>query len=80
MAMFSIDEKTGRLTSLGQEHTEKVPRSFNVDPTGKFLVAAGLGANKLTVFRIDLSTGKLKPLKTYDVGKGPTWVQIIKQG
>jgi 6-phosphogluconolactonase len=79
VAMFSIDEKTGRLTSLGQERTEKVPRSFNVDPTGKFLVAAGLRANKLTVFQIDQGTGKLKPLKTYDVGKGPTWVQILKQ-
>ncbi len=80
VAMFSIDEKTGRLTSLGQERTEKVPRSFNVDPTGNFLVAAGLRANKLTVFRIDQGTGKLKPLKTYEVGKGPTWVQILKQG
>ena len=79
VAMFAIDQKTGRLTSLGQEHTEKVPRSFNVDPTGKFLVAAGLRANKLTVFRIDQGAGKLKSLKTYDVGKGPTWVQILKQ-
>ena len=56
-----------------------MPRSFNVDPTGKYLVAAGLRANKLTVYRIDQNTGKLKPLKTYDVGKGPTWVQILKQ-
>ncbi len=80
VAMFAIDQKTGRLTSIGQEHTEKVPRSFNVDPTGKFLVAAGLRANKLTVFRIAPGTGKLKPIKTYDVGKGPTWVQILKQG
>jgi 6-phosphogluconolactonase len=80
VAMFAIDQKTGRLTSLGQEHTEKVPRSFNVDPTGNFLVTAGLRANKLTVFRIDQGTGKLKPLKTCDVGKGPTWVQILKQG
>lgn len=79
IAMFEINPKTGRLTAIGQEPTEEVPRSFNVDPTGKFLAAAGLRANKLTVYRIDQSTGKLKPLKTYDVGKGPTWVQILKQ-
>jgi 6-phosphogluconolactonase len=79
IAMFAIDQKTGRLTALGQEHTEAVPRSFNVDPTGKYLAAAGLRANKMTVFRIDQETGKLKPLKTYEVGKGPTWVQILKQ-
>ena len=79
IAMFAIDQKTGRLTALGQASTEEMPRSFNVDPTGKYLVAAGLRANKITVYRIDQSKGKLKPLKTYEVGKGPTWVQILKQ-
>lgn len=78
IAIFAIDPKTGRLTTRGQTSTEEMPRSFNVDPTGKYLVAAGLRANKLTVYRIDQDTGKLKPLKTYDVGKGPTWVQILK--
>jgi 6-phosphogluconolactonase len=79
IAMFTIDQKTGRLTAIGQSATEEMPRSFNVDPTGKFLVAAGLRANKVTVYRIDQGTGNLKPLKTYETGKGPTWVQILKQ-
>jgi 6-phosphogluconolactonase len=78
IALFAIDPETGRLTARGQASTEEMPRSFNVDPTGKYLVAAGLRANQLTVYRIDPGTGKLKPLKTYDVGKGPTWVQILK--
>ena len=79
IAIFVIDQKTGRLTARGQTSTEEMPRSFNVDPTGKYLVAAGLRANKLTVYRIDKETGKLKPLQTYETGKGPTWVQILKQ-
>ncbi|MBO94157.1 MAG: hypothetical protein CMI32_04560 [Opitutales bacterium] len=79
VAMFAIDQKTGRLAALGQASTEEMPRSFNLDPTGKYLVAAGLRANKLTVYRIDQGAGKLKPLKVYDVGKGPTWVQILRQ-
>jgi len=79
IAIFAIDQKTGRLTARGQTSTEEMPRSFNVDPMGKYLVAAGLRANKLTVYRIDQGTGKLKPIKTYETGKGPTWVQILKQ-
>ena len=79
LAIFAIDQKTGRLSALGQASTEEMPRSFNVDPTGNYLVAAGLRANKVTVYRIDQETGSLKPLKTYETGKGPTWVQILKQ-
>ncbi len=36
------------------------PRNFNIDPTGKWLLAAGRDSNTLAVFAIDQETGELK--------------------
>ena len=35
------------------------PRSFNLDPSGKWLLAAGRDSNTISVFRIDQKTGRL---------------------
>jgi 6-phosphogluconolactonase len=62
IAMFAIDDTTGKLTSLGQQPTQgKTPRNFNVDPTGTYLLAANQGSDSIVVFRIDAQTGKLTP-------------------
>ncbi|MEX2080383.1 MAG: beta-propeller fold lactonase family protein, partial [Dehalococcoidia bacterium] len=75
LAVFSIDEAAGKLTSLGQTPTEKTPRSFCIMPAGeKFVVSAGQDSHRLIVYRRDAGTGSLTPLKTYDCGKGPGWV------
>jgi len=63
---------------LGQEPTEDTPRSFNIDPSGNYLYAAGQKNGKLAAYRISPQTGKLKRLATYEVGKSPSWVEIIK--
>ena len=78
IACFSVDQKTGRLTALEQEPTEEIPRSFNIDPTGTYLYAAGQRNGKLAAYRISPQTGKLKRLATYEVGKSPSWVEIVK--
>lgn len=60
IAMFSVDEPTGKLTFLGTEPIRgKTPRNFALDPTGKFLLAAGMDSNTVTVFAIDQATGRL---------------------
>lgn len=60
IAIFAIDEKTNKLTSLGQHPAGvKTPRNFVVDPTGNFLLAAGQDSNDIVVHRIDPKTGKL---------------------
>lgn len=60
IAMFLIDEPTGKLTFLGTEPIRgKTPRNFALDPTGKFLLAAGMDSNTVTVFAIDQATGRL---------------------
>jgi 6-phosphogluconolactonase len=61
IAMFRIDQKTGRLTAIGHESTRgKTPRNFGIDPTGNFLLAANQSTNNVVVFRIDGRSGKLK--------------------
>lgn len=78
IACFAVDSQSGRLKSLGQEPTEDTPRSFNIDPSGSYLYAAGQRNGKLAAYRILPKTGKLKRLATYEVGKSPSWVEIIK--
>lgn len=78
IACYEVDSKSGRLKSLGQEPTAEIPRSFNIDPTGAYLYAAGQKSGKLAAYRISPETGKLQPLATYEVGKSPSWVEIVK--
>jgi 6-phosphogluconolactonase len=62
IAMFSIDQATGKLTSLGQESTRgKTPRNFGIDPSGAYLLAENQDSNTIVVLRIDPKTGKLSP-------------------
>jgi 6-phosphogluconolactonase len=60
IAMYSINESTGELTSLGHQSTNgKTPRNFNIDPSGEYLIAANQSSGALHVFAIDQATGKL---------------------
>ena len=76
IAGFSVD-RTGRLTGIGIQSTEPVPRAFGIDPTGSFLYAGGQESGMLASYRIDAQTGRLRPLKTYTVGKQSMWVLIL---
>ncbi|MGC1272693.1 MAG: lactonase family protein [Planctomycetaceae bacterium] len=76
-AAFSLDPKTGRMTSIGQFPTEHFPRTFAIDRTGRFLYAAGQRSDRLTSYRIDAATGRLERLKTYDVDEGPIWAECL---
>lgn len=77
LAGFAIDG-AGKLSSLGQTPTEKTPRSFDVSPDGRYVLGAGEGSGKLAVYQVDLDTGKLTRLQTYDVGKSLGWVMAVK--
>jgi 6-phosphogluconolactonase len=62
IAIFSIDQNTGRLTALGHQPSGgKTPRNFGIDPSGSWLLAAHQDSDDIFVFRIDPQTGLLKP-------------------
>jgi 6-phosphogluconolactonase len=68
----------GRMAAPGQVATEKTPRSFDLDPAGQYLYAAGEASGKVAAYRIDPRTGALKRLATYSAGKQPWWVMAVE--
>ena len=62
IVIFSIDESTGRLSTVGHEPTQgETPRNFSIDPTGTFLLAANQDTDTVVTFRLDRETGALTP-------------------
>lgn len=60
IAIYRIDDTTGRLTFQGVEPTRAAtPRHFAIAPGGNFLLAAGQSSHNVSVFSIDEETGKL---------------------
>jgi 6-phosphogluconolactonase len=57
--------------------TEKQPRGFNIDPTGRYLAAVGELSDSMTVYAIDQTSGALAKLKSYATGKKPNWVEFL---
>jgi 6-phosphogluconolactonase len=74
LAGFRVDESTGKLTPIGHTPTEAIPRAFNLDLTGNFVISAGQKSGRLATYRLDPATGELRPLEVIEVGKGPAWV------
>jgi 6-phosphogluconolactonase len=62
IAIYSIDEHTGKLKPTGHESTQgKKPRNFAIDPSGTFLFAENQDSDTIVTFRIDARSGKLQP-------------------
>jgi 6-phosphogluconolactonase len=72
-----MDPVTGILSPLGHTPTEAGPRGFNIDPSGRYLLAVGQRSHRMTIYRIDPASGELTPLRTYPMGRNPNWVEII---
>ena len=57
---------------------QSVPtRGFAIDPSGRYLVAAGQDSHAIAVYAIDPASGALAALQRYAVGKNPNWVEIV---
>ncbi len=78
IAAFKLDQKTGKLTALGNTSTKgKTPRNFGIDPTGKWMIAANQDTDNVVVFKIDTKTGALTPTgQEYKVG-APVCVKFM---
>ena len=59
IGIFSVG-LNGELTFVGEEWTRgNYPRSFNFDPTGRFLYCCNQRADNLAVFEVNRQTGRL---------------------
>jgi 6-phosphogluconolactonase len=77
ISAFRVDSASGLLQPLGQTSTEKTPRGFAIDSTGRFLVVAGQGSHSVSVHAIDGASGALGAPKSLPVGKNPNWIEIV---
>jgi 6-phosphogluconolactonase len=59
---YDVDGKTGRLKEIQRIATQgKSPRTFAIDPSGRWMLVAHDGSSMVNVFAIDKATGKLSP-------------------
>ena len=70
MACFAIGP-TGGLIPKGHKKTDPIPRAFDLDPAGRFLLASSVVTGRLTVYRIDPSSGELSEIESYNLGERP---------
>jgi 6-phosphogluconolactonase len=68
LVVEAFDAATGRMTFV-QRITDgvQVPRSYAIDPSGRWLVCANLTANTATVYRVDPDSGRLALTSTISV-------------
>ncbi|HEY4108720.1 lactonase family protein [Puia sp.] len=61
IAIFSIDESTGRLRPMGYVPTMGIePRNFTLDPSGKWLLVANQETDSIVIFQVDTATGMIR--------------------
>ena len=67
----------GLLSPFGHFPVPSSPRSFNIDPTGRFCYCTGEADGRLRSFRVDETSGSLTQLDEFDVGKSPFWTMAL---
>jgi 6-phosphogluconolactonase len=77
LAGFKVDAVTGTLTPIGSMPTEKQPRGFNVDSSGRYLLAVDQLSHGPSSYAIDPARGTLTRLKEYPMDKNPNWIAIV---
>ncbi len=77
IGIFSVGAN-GTLTFVGEEWTRgDYPRSFNIDPTGRFFYCCNQRADNITVFRVDRDTGGLKFTGQYAAVGNPSCIVFL---
>jgi 6-phosphogluconolactonase len=71
IAIFKIDPANGTLKTIGHQYTlGNIPRNFNFDPTGNFLLVANQESDEVVIFKRNKQTGLLTDTgKRINVGK-----------
>jgi 6-phosphogluconolactonase len=77
IAIFALDEQTGRASLVGHEPTRgRTPRNFALCPDGQLLIVGNQDSNDIAVFRVDAVTGRLTFVRSLAVAPGPFFVGI----
>jgi 6-phosphogluconolactonase len=74
---FCTAPNSGMLSLIGLFEAQASPRSFALDPHGRFLICARQDKNTVGVYAINPANGVLKPLRSYSVGLNPSWVETL---
>src|SRR5260221_9407146 len=79
IAIFKIDPANGTLKIVGHQYTMgNIPRNFNFDPTGNFLLVANQESDEVVIFKRNKQTGLLTDTgKRVNVGK-PVCLKWVK--
>jgi 6-phosphogluconolactonase len=77
LAAFKVDPANGNLSLIAHYPTEKQPRGFAIDASGRHLLAVGQLSHALSAYQIDFETGRLTKLKEYPMGKNPNWIETV---
>jgi 6-phosphogluconolactonase len=77
IAVIAVDKTGERLRFVTAEPTEKTPRSFDLDSTGRYLLVAGESSGQLAVNRVTQETGKLELLHKVNIGPMFWWVEVV---
>lgn len=78
IAVFSINQESGKLTFIEHTSTEgSWPRDFILDPTEKFLVASNQESGNLVLYVRDTETGKLSLLQSDVAVPYPVCVKFL---
>lgn len=59
IAIFSINEKDGKLMKIGYQLTGIHPRNFIITPNGKYLLVANRDSNNIQIFERNMESGLL---------------------
>jgi 6-phosphogluconolactonase len=73
---LSVDGASGKLAYIGSTPTEKQPRGFRIDPSGRYMIVSGEQSPTISSYAIDAS-GALRLIGKYPTGKGSNWVEIV---
>jgi 6-phosphogluconolactonase len=76
LTVFTVSEDGSVLEIQGFQPTETQPRGFNIDHSGKFVIAAGQKSHHIAVYEIQGEQGLLEEKGRYAVGQGPMWVVV----
>ena len=59
IAIFSVDQQTGKVKAAGYQNTGIHPRNFAISPDGRFLLCACRDSNRIEIYSINQETGQL---------------------